>query len=266
MLARNSYMLELLHIGWKLDMIWKKKSASQVSFSGAHQDSKMGESSKTLSLKSSWIHQVGPSSHFNRKRFLWKLMNMICEFPADGKDFDLILKAPFPNIEILRWEPPHCRDREAIDKDDLTKFDQIWKQLAVSSIHNDSLLSQAKNWYTLDNRRLYCLQRMAAEHLGAHCLPASSSCHGPGDSRWLTVTRGIGRSAWVLLLTFCTLTPDGSGRSTTRRRKDALWPYLPRWRRATATKLTNISKSFKKIKRESFLESVDKDGAYRCVQ
>jgi hypothetical protein len=38
MLARNSYMLELLHIGWKLDMIWKKKSASQVSFSGAHQD------------------------------------------------------------------------------------------------------------------------------------------------------------------------------------------------------------------------------------
>ena len=253
-------------------MIWKKNEICFASFffrSTSRPISKMGESSKTLSLKSSWIHQVGPSSHFNRKRFLWKLMNMICEFPADGKDFDLILKAPFPNIEILRWEPPHCRDREAIDKDDLTKFDQIWKQLAVSSIHNDS------QWFTAvtGEELVYFGQPsfvlFAADGSWAPWCALPSSCFQLPWAwwlTWLTVTWGIGRSAWVLLLTFCTLTPDGSGRSTTRRRKDALWPYLPRWRRATATKLTNISKSFKKIKRESFLESVDKDGAYRCVK
>ena len=92
-------------------------------------------------------------------------MNVICEFLADGKDFDLILKAPFPNIEILRWEPPHCRDTEA-DHDLMTLIKK-----ATCGVLN----AQAKNWYTLDNRRLYCLQRMAAEHLGAHWLPAAFS-------------------------------------------------------------------------------------------
>lgn len=73
-------------------------------------------------------------THFQDGRVVEDTVPEIQLNPSDGKDFDLILKAPFPNIEILRWEPPHCRDREA------------------------------KNWYTLDNRRLYCLQRMAAEH------------------------------------------------------------------------------------------------------
>mmetsp|Transcript_11667 Transcript_11667/g.27528 ORF Transcript_11667/g.27528 Transcript_11667/m.27528 type:complete len:355 (+) Transcript_11667:127-1191(+) len=54
--------------------------------------------------------------------------------PADGEHFDIILKAPFPNIEILRWHPLHSDD------------------------------SKEAQWFTLDNRRLYCLQRMAAEH------------------------------------------------------------------------------------------------------
>lgn len=73
-------------------------------------------------------------THFQDGRVVEETVPEIQITPADGKDFDIILKAPFPNIDILRWEPPHCEDREV------------------------------KNWYTLDNRRLYCLQRMAAEH------------------------------------------------------------------------------------------------------
>eukprot|EP00490_Sorites_sp_Unknown_P023171 CAMPEP_0114651944 /NCGR_PEP_ID=MMETSP0191-20121206/8676_1 /TAXON_ID=126664 /ORGANISM="Sorites sp." /LENGTH=368 /DNA_ID=CAMNT_0001866317 /DNA_START=86 /DNA_END=1192 /DNA_ORIENTATION=- len=73
-------------------------------------------------------------THFQDGRVVEETVSEIQLNPSDGKDFDLILKAPFPNIEILRWQPPHCGDREA------------------------------KNWFTLDNRRLYCLQRMAAEH------------------------------------------------------------------------------------------------------
>jgi hypothetical protein len=44
--------------------------------------------------------------------------------------YDVILEAPFPVIEIMRWRP---RDSE----------------------------NTQKNWFTLDNRRLYCLQRAA---------------------------------------------------------------------------------------------------------
>jgi len=49
-------------------------------------------------------------------------------------DYDIILDAPFPNIEIIRW----------YQRDELSsEFD-------------------ADHWFTLDNRRLYCLQRVAA--------------------------------------------------------------------------------------------------------
>jgi hypothetical protein len=50
-------------------------------------------------------------------------------------DYDVILRVPFPLIEIIRWNPS---TREA----------------KPSLVH----------WYTLDNRRLYCLQKIAAEH------------------------------------------------------------------------------------------------------
>jgi hypothetical protein len=52
--------------------------------------------------------------------------------PGQG-DYDVILSAPFPNIEIVRW----YQQGELRDRDD-------------------------KHWFTLDNRRLYCLQRCAA--------------------------------------------------------------------------------------------------------
>jgi hypothetical protein len=49
-------------------------------------------------------------------------------------DYDLILEAPFPTIEIIRWS---AGGRGAGKKD---------------------------HWFTFDNRRLYCLQRIATEY------------------------------------------------------------------------------------------------------
>jgi len=49
--------------------------------------------------------------------------------------YDLLLEAPFPAIEIIRWRQPEGGGRAEPD---------------------------AKHWFTLDNRRLYCLQRVAA--------------------------------------------------------------------------------------------------------
>jgi hypothetical protein len=56
-------------------------------------------------------------------------MKAITTRPGTG-DYDVILEAPFPIIEIMRWKP---RDNEIF----------------------------LKSWFTLDNRRLYCLQRTA---------------------------------------------------------------------------------------------------------
>jgi len=58
---------------------------------------------------------------------------------TDG--YDIVLRAPFPNIEIIRWSSPCagarcCPLREGEGR--------------------------CSHWFTLDNRRLYCLQRAAA--------------------------------------------------------------------------------------------------------
>jgi len=57
----------------------------------------------------------------------------IIALPGTG-DYDIILDAPFPAIEIIRWAP------------------------------NGRKSSGGENWFTFDNRRLYCLQRLAAEN------------------------------------------------------------------------------------------------------
>lgn len=72
-------------------------------------------------------------THFQDGRLVEATIPEILAAPSGGADYDIILKAPFPNIEILRWHAPDCGDKE-------------------------------EQWYTLDNRRLYCLQRMAVEH------------------------------------------------------------------------------------------------------
>jgi len=59
-------------------------------------------------------------------------------------DYDLVIDAPFPNIEIIRWY-----------------------QKAPDGLEPD-----ADHWFTLDNRRLYCLQRVAAMHW-----PKRVACH-----------------------------------------------------------------------------------------
>lgn len=51
---------------------------------------------------------------------------------ADGSSYDVILRAPFPHIEITRW--------------------------------HDSPVSEDVHWFTFDNRRLYSLQRAAAQY------------------------------------------------------------------------------------------------------
>lgn len=56
--------------------------------------------------------------------------------PAVG-DYDVVLHAPFPTIEIIRYSP-HGRSASGQGDDD--------------------------HWFTFDNRRLYCLQRIAASH------------------------------------------------------------------------------------------------------
>lgn len=58
-----------------------------------------------------------------------------------GSDYDLVLHAPFPSIEILRWRHPRPVNEE-------------------EQASHDS----AEHWFTLDNRRLYCLQRAAMAH------------------------------------------------------------------------------------------------------
>mmetsp|Transcript_63764 Transcript_63764/g.149472 ORF Transcript_63764/g.149472 Transcript_63764/m.149472 type:complete len:364 (-) Transcript_63764:370-1461(-) len=73
-------------------------------------------------------------THFQDGRVVEETIPEIEAQQSGSEHFDLILKAPFPNIEILRWQAPDCKDKNV------------------------------QRWYTLDNRRLYCLQRMAAQH------------------------------------------------------------------------------------------------------
>jgi hypothetical protein len=56
--------------------------------------------------------------------------------PGMGDDYDLVLHAPFPQIEIIRWGTTRIVDEE----------------------------EGGYHWFTLDNRRLYCLQRAAMRH------------------------------------------------------------------------------------------------------
>lgn len=66
-------------------------------------------------------------------------------------EYDLILDVPFPNIEILRW----CVPRQDADVTSETSC-------AVGT-------RPREHWFTLDNRRLYCLQSAASAHWPARC-------------------------------------------------------------------------------------------------
>jgi len=70
---------------------------------------------------------------FQEGRALQDTIKQIEARPGKG-DYDVILSAPFPNIEIIRWSQ---KDEEHAEKN-------------------------TRHWFTLDNRRLYCLQYVAA--------------------------------------------------------------------------------------------------------
>jgi len=65
--------------------------------------------------------------------------------------YDVILKHPFPSIEVLRWHPRRRGD-DGDDSDAGSSGESYESGGEPSRDH----------WFTLDNRRLYCLQRAAA--------------------------------------------------------------------------------------------------------
>lgn len=73
---------------------------------------------------------------------------------ADLYDAVWKLEAPFPPIEVIRWR---CKVRDETTgrplKDDRGR----------------EMFEPDENWFTLDNRRLYCLQRAALKLLPEHC-------------------------------------------------------------------------------------------------
>jgi len=104
----------------------------------------------------------------------------IHEAPGMG-DYDVILKFPFPAIEIIRW---HAHPREDAS--------------APESIDTSGEVADGDHWFTLDNRRLYCLQRAAAA-----CWPRRAAISveilyaSPGSVRRKCDTTTYGRSVTI---------------------------------------------------------------------
>eukprot|EP00927_Polykrikos_kofoidii_P079293 TRINITY_DN76084_c0_g1_i1.p1 TRINITY_DN76084_c0_g1~~TRINITY_DN76084_c0_g1_i1.p1 ORF type:complete len:569 (+),score=117.12 TRINITY_DN76084_c0_g1_i1:97-1803(+) len=68
-------------------------------------------------------------------------------WPLDSDEHDLLLQAPFPPIEIIRWWPKK-RDQDGIP---------------VCDDDGTTVMGEAC-WFTFDNRRLYCMQAAAVSH------------------------------------------------------------------------------------------------------
>lgn len=85
-------------------------------------------------------------------------------------DYDLIIDAPFPNIEVVRWY-----------------------QKAPDGTEPD-----ADHWFTLDNRRLYCLQRVAAVHWPKRCAAVVELLrHAPMSTRHKDDSETAGREVRI---------------------------------------------------------------------
>lgn len=78
---------------------------------------------------------------FRDGRSVEATVHEIEEQPGSG-DYDVILKFPFPAIEIVRWHAERF-----LDDGEETTLGEV---------------PTGDHWFTLDNRRLYCLQRAAA--------------------------------------------------------------------------------------------------------
>jgi hypothetical protein len=64
--------------------------------------------------------------------------------PPTDSGYDVLLDAPFPPIEVIRWRPKLREDDGRAVEDD-----------------SGSAMLGEECWFTFDNRRLYCLQRAA---------------------------------------------------------------------------------------------------------
>lgn len=84
--------------------------------------------------------------------------------------YDFILEAPFPSIEIIRW----------------SQFD------------SESAEADGDHWFTLDNRRLYCLQLVAASLWPKKCAVRVellyAACHG---IKRKDTSRTVGRNVTI---------------------------------------------------------------------
>jgi len=63
--------------------------------------------------------------------------------PGMSDEYEFALRHPFPNIEIIRWRPTM---REGDGKPILVNGEEVYGE---------------EQWFTFDNRRLYCLQQAA---------------------------------------------------------------------------------------------------------
>jgi len=87
-----------------------------------------------------------------------------------AEDFDVILRFPFPAIEIVRWRA-HGDDEE---------------------------VAEEYHWFTLDNRRLYCLQRAAVSCWPKRAAVAVEILYAsPGSVRRKCDTTTFGRSVTI---------------------------------------------------------------------
>lgn len=88
--------------------------------------------------------------------------------PGTG-EYDVILEAPFPNIEVVRW---YQQDDEHVERD-------------------------SEHWFTLDNRRLYSLQRVAVALWPRRVAAVVELLYAPTEGIWRkddssTVGRSVG--------------------------------------------------------------------------
>mmetsp|Transcript_81507 Transcript_81507/g.170467 ORF Transcript_81507/g.170467 Transcript_81507/m.170467 type:complete len:970 (-) Transcript_81507:267-3176(-) len=71
-----------------------------------------------------------------------------------GADWKIL--APFPMIEVIKWR---CKLR-----------DEATGKAKVDPATGEDLYDTEEHWFTLDNRRLYCLQEIAAQKWPARCV------------------------------------------------------------------------------------------------
>lgn len=119
----------------------------------------------------------------------WEALGVPC-----GEGHWWLLRPPFPDIEVIQWQ---CKLR---DEAGVVRVDDCGAEL-----HGDL------EWYTLDNRRLYCLQRVAA------------TLH-PEDVRCAVVVVRQEEGSWREFRKFRTY---DLGRSVAIGHREA--PDLPRW-------------------------------------